>query len=227
LNDRDFLLATREALGRAGIPVLEVSNLVLDETFRAEEAETFVAFAAAVGARLVQVVGWDQSIDRTIENLAAVADLAADVGLDVVLEFMPYSETRTLDDALRTVMATGRRNVRLLLDSLHLFRSGGDVASVAAADPEYFAVIQLSDAPLKAPDPVNLRAESRTSRLVPGAGELPLHELMAVLPKDLPISLEVPCLATRGLSFSGQAAFVMEGFRRFLAEETGPHNERA
>jgi sugar phosphate isomerase/epimerase len=218
LTDPEFLSAAKQALAASGVAVLEVSNVVLDESFLLEEARAFATFANAVGARVLQVVGWDDVVERAVENLASVADLAGDVGLDVVVEFMPYSQTKTIGDALRLVTETGRPNVRLLLDSLHLFRSGGSVAEVAAVDPRYFGVIQLSDAPALAPAFENLRAESIGNRLVPGTGELPLHELLAALPDDLPVSLEVPCAAVAELSHLEQARYVLDGFRRFIGE---------
>jgi sugar phosphate isomerase/epimerase len=218
LSDPDFVVAAKHELGVSGVSVLEVSNVVLDENFEAEEARAFASFAAAVGARVLQVVGWDDVVDRAVENLAFVADLAAEVGVGVVVEFMPYSQTKTLGDALSLVTETGRANVKLILDSLHLFRSGGTVAEVAAVDPRYFGVIQLSDAPALAPAFENLRPESIGNRLVPGTGELPLHQLLAVLPNDLPVSLEVPCAAVADLSHVEQARFVLDGFRRFLAD---------
>jgi sugar phosphate isomerase/epimerase len=217
LEDPDFVVATKQALSASGVSVLEVSNVVLDETFRGEEARAFAAFAAAVGARVLQVVGWDGVVDRAVENLALVADLAADIGVEVVVEFMPYSQTKTLGDALHLVSEADRPNVKLLLDSLHLFRSGGTVAEIAAVDPRYFGVIQLSDAPADAPAFEDLRPEAVGNRLVPGSGELPLYELLAVLPHDLPISLEVPCAAVAGLPHIDQARFVLDGFRRFMA----------
>ena len=80
-----------------------------------------------------------------------IDDDAVVVGVEVVVEFMPYSQTKTLGDALQLVVEADRPNVKLLLDSLHLFRSGGTVADVAAVDPRYFGVIQLSDASAHAP----------------------------------------------------------------------------
>jgi sugar phosphate isomerase/epimerase len=220
LHDPDFVVAAKHALAASGVSVLEVSNVVLDENFLEEEARAFAAFATAVGARVIQVVGWDDVVDRAVENLAFVADVAADVGVEVLVEFMPYSQTKTLGDALSLVIETGRPNVKLLLDSLHLFRSGGTVAEVAEVEPRYFGVIQLSDAPAQSPEFENLRAESIGNRLVPGTGQLPLHELLAVLPNDLPVSLEVPCAAVAELSHVDQARYVLDGFRRFLAGAT-------
>ena len=221
LDDPAFIVAVRRALSASGVSVLEVSNVVLDETFSAREAQAFATFAGAIVARVLQVVGWDDVVDRAVENLALVADLAADAGLGVVVEFMPYSQTKTLGDALHLVTEIGRPNVKLLLDSLHLFRSGGSVAEVAAVDPWRFGVIQLSDASAKAPAYEDLRPESIGNRLVPGTGEFPLYELLAALPVDLPISLEVPCAAVAELPHVDQARFVLDGFRRFLDEAPG------
>jgi len=218
LYDPEFVVAAKRALSASGISVLEVSNVVLEEAFSVEEARAFATFAAAVGARVLQVVGWDEVVDRAVENLALVADFAADVGIEIVVAFMPYSQTKTLGDALHLVTEIDRPNTRLLLDSLHLFRSGGSVADVAAVDVHRFGVIQLSDAPAQAPAYEGLRPEAVGNRLVPGTGELPLHELLAVLPGDLPMSLEVPCAAVAELPHLDQARFVLEGFRRFLAE---------
>jgi sugar phosphate isomerase/epimerase len=214
----EFLADAKHVLSASRVSVLEVSNIVLDATFSIEEARAFAIFAEAVGARVLQVVGWDEVVDRATENLALVADLAADVGVDVVVEFMPYSQTKTLGDAMGLITAIDKANVKLLLDSLHLFRSGGSVADVAGVDPARFGVIQLSDAPLKAPAFEDLRPESVGNRLVPGTGELPLHKLLAVLPDGLPISLEVPCAAVADLPHVDQARFVLDGFRRFLSE---------
>lgn len=215
-----FAVATRDAIDREGISILEVTNLVLDENFRADEARAFVDYAAAIGARFVQIVSWDDDAGRAAENLAKAAALAADAGIAVIFEFMPYSGTKRLGDAVALLAAAGSANVRLLLDSLHLFRSGGSVEEVANVDPSLFAVIQLSDAPLRAPNFDGLRPESIGNRLVPGSGELPLRELLAALPSGLPISLEVPCREVEELSSLEQARFVLEGSHRFLDGES-------
>src|SRR5580658_1677635 len=62
LGDPDFVVAAKHELGVSGVSVLEVSNVVLDENFEAEEARALATFAAAVGARVLQVVGWDDVV---------------------------------------------------------------------------------------------------------------------------------------------------------------------
>ncbi len=41
--------------------------------------------------------------------------------------------------------------------------------------------------------------EARTGRLLPGEGALPLADLVAALPADLPLAVEAPCRATAEL----------------------------
>jgi hypothetical protein len=48
--------------------------------------------------------------------------------------------------------------------------------------------------------------EARTMRLLPGEGELPLTELLGVLPDSLPVSVEAPSLAARRELTDGQFA---------------------
>ena len=41
--------------------------------------------------------------------------------------------------------------------------------------------------------------EARTGRLLPGEGALPLRELVAALPPDVPLAIEAPCRQTADL----------------------------
>lgn len=87
------------------------------------------------------------------------------------------------------------RNGKVLIDALHLFRSGGTVADVQAMDAHLIGALQLCDAPLQGPDPSDtpaILAEARAGRLPPLEGELPLVELIQVVPSTTPISVEVP-----------------------------------
>jgi hypothetical protein len=51
--------------------------------------------------------------------------------------------------------------------------------------------VQLCDAPLPAPADGDLVHEARHGRLPPGAGELPLGELLECVPDGIVISVEV------------------------------------
>src|SRR6266850_2039631 len=97
---------------------------------------------------------------------------------------------------------TQRTNASVLIDALHFSRSGGLPAHVAQADPALFRYAQICDAGPDMPRPDDTPAlirEARTGRLLPGEGVLPLRELVAALPPDLPLAIEAPDRTTAGL----------------------------
>src|SRR5207249_1674731 len=105
---------------------------------------------------------------------------------------------RTLADAVRVVDRAGRPEGAVLVDALHLQRSGGTPADVAALAPQRLPYCQLCDAPAEpvwsggaqvlTEAPADALAvaltEARTGRLMPGDGELPLRDLVDALPPD-------------------------------------------
>jgi sugar phosphate isomerase/epimerase len=78
-----------------------------------------------------------------------------------------------------------------MIDAMHLYRSGGTAADVAALDPGLIGYAQLCDVPLVALHD-DYGAEARFDRRVAGDGELPLQEFVDALPADCVIGLEVP-----------------------------------
>jgi sugar phosphate isomerase/epimerase len=79
----------------------------------------------------------------------------------------------------------------ILIDNLHLSRSGGSVAQLAALDPARFPYLQIADAPAQVPtEPMALLDEAINGRLLPGQGALPIDELLAAVP-HVPLSFEV------------------------------------
>jgi sugar phosphate isomerase/epimerase len=132
-----------------------------------------------------------------------------------VIEFTAWRPIRTLASAV--AIARGSDGAGLLLDTLHIQRCGVTAAELAAVDQALLGYLQLCDAPARPPHGIGVPAqmprgqqaragddavlEARTMRLPPGEGELPLAELLGVLPDGLPVSVEAPSLAARrGLS---------------------------
>jgi sugar phosphate isomerase/epimerase len=81
------------------------------------------------------------------------------------------------------------------------------------------ALLHLCDAappPVGASNEAELRSESRTARRLPGEGVLPLRELLAALPADLPLSLEAPSRRLEGLSANDRARIALEATQAWL-----------
>ncbi|WP_442576419.1 sugar phosphate isomerase/epimerase family protein [Microbacterium sp. F51-2R] len=127
-----------------------------------------------------------------VASLKQMCGVASAHGMGVMLEFMAFRGLTTLSDSLRVVSAVGAENLRITLDALHFFRSGGQVDDLAGLPDTTFACVQLCDAPAESPGPAALAAEARSGRLYPGQGGLPLRALLAELPDDVVAAVEVP-----------------------------------
>lgn len=183
-------LARRFADG--GLSLLDVEVIRLGAGEPDVEPLRLLDFAASLSARFVLVVSHHRDAGRSAEELAWLADVAAGHDLRIAVEFMRFTAIPTLVSALEVVQRTGRSDVAVVVDALHLQRSGGGPADLRLIPPGRLAYVQLCDAVATAPAGVPaLAQEARHRRLLPGTGALPLRELLARLDPAVPLSVEV------------------------------------
>jgi sugar phosphate isomerase/epimerase len=212
LGDQPTIEATKRAIADTGVRVWDTEVIRLKPEAEARDYERLMEVSAHLGASYVLTTVEDDEHARALHNFAELCDLASAYGLACSLEFMVFSKVRTLDDGIALITGSGAANANVLIDSLHLFRSGGsaaDVARVVASHPELIRYIQLCDAAdsAAAPSEASAREEASYARLVPGDGVLPLAQLIGVLPPNCPLSVEAPPVAAAGkdpLTFARQ-----------------------
>ena len=80
----------------------------------------------------------------------------------------------------------------MLVDTLHLARSGGRPDDLRRVPSRLLPYLQIADAPAEPPGRERdvLRDEALHGRLLPGDGALPLAATLAAVP-DVPLSLEL------------------------------------
>lgn len=137
-------------------------------------------YAEALGARSVTAVVFaaPSSPNELIDSFANLCDRAADRGLLVHLEFIPFSPVRTIGDAAAIVEAANRPNGGIMLDAWHLYRSGGSAKDVEAVADRILGV-QLDDAPVLAE--ANPVEETMLRRLLPGEGAAEVPAIIRAL----------------------------------------------
>lgn len=214
--DPEVIRRVRAACDRLNVRPLDAEVASLAARTASDNLEMLVDAAAEMGFRFVQTVIEDTDMSRAGENLALLADFARGAGIGVALEFMAFRPLRDLESALALIEQSGSDNVGVLLDALHLARSGGSPASVAAIPAGRIAMAQLCDAPLNAPEFAALATEARSGRLHPGEGELWLDDFLDALPDGLPLSLEVPHPSFTGMSAVERACRSMHELTAFL-----------
>jgi len=183
--------SVRSALDRTGLTLLD-AEVVRIGTHDASTVAGVIQAAGELGARHLLAVSDIDDDSATSAALAELSDQARAVGMRVVVEFMRFTGIRSLAHAYEIVEVAGDPTIGVLVDPLHLARSGGHPSQLAAVDRSRLAYVQLCDAPAQAPAGGlgALIEEARHSRLLPGSGELPLEELLQAVPL-VPISVEV------------------------------------
>jgi len=180
-------------MATTGVSVGLIESIWLSADANPAALEGALATGAELGARFVLVAGNDPDEKRLTDNLGALAALAQNYRLEIAFEFMPFTQVRSYEDALRIKRAVAAPNLRLLIDALHLSRSGADFRKLDKFDSSIVSYVHLCDARAAITPADALRDEARLRRLYPGEGELALDDFLDAMPEDACIGLEAPC----------------------------------
>jgi sugar phosphate isomerase/epimerase len=169
------------ALLRAnGLTCTDVGVLRVGSGASTAAAEWLARLAKRTGARICIAAFTaspdDETVVRELDRAAAILSAG---GARLALEFVPYSPLDSLAATVVLCERIGWERCGVLLDSWHFCKSGAPWAELRALGPDQVALVHLSDAPK--PVSADLRRESRFRRVPPGAGTLPLSELVTTL----------------------------------------------
>ncbi|HEX8373808.1 MAG TPA: sugar phosphate isomerase/epimerase, partial [Geminicoccaceae bacterium] len=210
----------RRRLGDEGVRVFDIEFVTVGEGFAARDLAAVLESAGELGALRLSVCGDDPDRSRLVASFAELCDLAAGFGVGVDLECMAWRRVASLPDAVRVVLDAGRPNGGVLVDALHLSRTGGSPGDLRDIPPGLIRSAQLCDAPAGMPGSTDaIIQEARSGRLPPGEGALPLRELLAELPDGAALSVEVPM--GDGTPAETRARRVFEATQRLFTEVSG------
>jgi sugar phosphate isomerase/epimerase len=193
VGDSPLVREVEQRLRDTGVRVLDIEILRLRPDTDVRAYQPVLETGARLGAAHALVAGNDPERGRLIERFSALCVLAAPLGLTLALEPMPWTDVKAFADALSVVEASGQANAAVLVDAIHFDRAADSLAVLRGAPPERLRYLQLCDAPAERPhDMASVLQQARSARLMPGDGGLNLRGLLAAMPAQLPISLEVP-----------------------------------
>ncbi len=144
-----------------------------------------------LGVPRINSVSFEPDLQRNIDQYGLLAETTADFGIEALIEFVPIFGIPDLPTALTLIDRVGHPNLRLLIDTMHVGRSGATASELRALPPGLAGYIQLCDAPMT-PEIPDYMYEAMYERKVPGEGELPLADYLGALPQNLVVGLEVP-----------------------------------
>jgi sugar phosphate isomerase/epimerase len=217
VGDASAIRELRQRSDDAGVPITHVTAFWANPQVPIASFLPVIETAAALGAGTIVVNCGYAEEAPFVAFMASYGESAARCRLRLALEFMPYSGAKTLAQAQRMIERAERDNVGLMVDPLHLARSGGTPADVRSVEPGRIYMLQLCDAPLEKQPDVELRVEALSARLYPGEGELPLHELLDAVTPGVQLDVEAPSAKHASLAPADQARQAAAACRRFLA----------
>jgi sugar phosphate isomerase/epimerase len=221
LGDDVALEHLRRQIDDSGARLLDLEVIRMKGPESVAEARPLLEAAQALGARYVIATVEDADPERRVETLAAMAEAATAHDTAIALEFMMFTQAKTLVDAIDITRASGAQNVVVLPDVLHLVRSGGTLDQVAQTDPALLPYAQICGAhgADRAPDPHAARAEGVRARLLPDEGDLPVREFVEALPASAILAVESPLAGEANPEDpAGLAARMMASGRRVAGE---------
>jgi len=205
LQERDVTLAVGEVfLVRPGADIAD--------------GEGDLALFAQMGAKAATILSIEPDMSRANQQIDTFVSMAHAAGIRPALEFMPRMPIGTLQGAMDQVARFDDGQLSIVLDCMHVMRSGAKPEELSAIARTAISEIQLCDVPMPA-EMDDYGAEALHHRLLPGEGDLPLASILAHVAQDAPLSLEIPMLgpAEEGVGLRETLARAVAAARKLMA----------
>jgi sugar phosphate isomerase/epimerase len=210
---------TIERADATGVSVMRGDFFLIAEGQGVDVWRPGVDLAAQLGAPQIITVVTDPVEARAAESLSELCDLAGEYGMAVTVEFMGLMPgCPSLAAARRLVELVARPNLGIMMDPLHMVRTGATAQDLLGLPEGLITHAQICD---------GADLEPRTDyypetfeRIVPGKGVFPLVDLFAAIPLTVPVDIEVPSLAAQqqGIPARERARRAAAGARQILAQ---------
>lgn len=191
--DRARRSAVKALMRDTGVAVVDVEIVRIGAAFDVAAWEPFLDCGAELGARHILIAGDDPDEARLTSSFAAFCEAAAKRSMTADLEFMAWTKIPDARAALRIASKAGVSNAGVLIDAFHVVNSATTLDDLRAIPRAMLHYVQLCDVahtpPTSEADVIRM---ARGERLLMGHGRVPWHELLTVIPDDVPISLEIP-----------------------------------
>jgi len=173
------------------------------------------------GIRYLQAIGpYECSLEQAADGFGGLCDRAAEHGVLVGIEPLPYTNIASAADAQQIVLAAGRANGGYCVDIWHHARGANDLDMITALEPERVFAIQMNDGAVR-PALDDYKIDCLANRVPPGHGEFDCVGFIRTLVDmgvTAPISLEVCSTDLWDASADVAARAAAEGMRDVLRE---------
>jgi sugar phosphate isomerase/epimerase len=216
---------TKAALADSGLDLIDVEVIWIKPDSDMALHKRSIDIGAELGAKNVLCVSSDPDMGATAARLAELCAHAEPSGIRVALEFGIFTEVKDLAMAMAVLDAVAHPLRALLIDPIHVDRSGTTVEQIANVPRALLPYAQFCDAPAARPNPNDFNAvitDAIDLRQQCGEGALPLSAILGALPANIPLSIELRSKVLREgyPNPNDRAKAVAQATRRWLSENT-------
>ena len=195
-----------------GIEVVDMEVIRLGRSI--DKGKALIEAACEVGAKNILVVSSLHSFEETADQLSHLCSLAEAGDIVICLEFMKFTSVKSLSDALDIIRLVDAQNIGILLDLLHVVRSGTTFKEIEDCDPNLFPYVQWCDGtaqPIGWSDS-ELITDALDDRLIPSEGKLDARKFESLFDVGVPFSIEVRSKVLRESfsDFEERAKYVLD-----------------
>ena len=227
VGDAAKIKRVKDTLKAAGMQIVDLLSFYVVPDINFDSYKAAMALGAELGGKYALVIGDDADKSRCYANFATLCELAAGFGLTCAVENASNRPIGTVPDVVAMIQASGVKNAVVCLDPLNHFRCGHTAADIARLDPKLFPYTQLSDGKYNPGEPSETVGRTAAGiRALPGEGDLPIPELFKVLPKGLPISIELPQSLSKALPGSNGQIMSPRDWAKVTYDRTKAYLER-
>jgi sugar phosphate isomerase/epimerase len=190
----------KKALAETDITALDIEVVWFRPGEPLDTHNRFVEIAKAIGARNILCVSSETDINETKKRFKHFCQLAEGSDIRVALEFLAITEINSLAKALEVVNDVAHPAGGILIDTLHLQRTGSCVQDIveltqARSEPPIHLLpyLQLCDASETLEDQSfdGILEDALYLRKLLGEGQLPLEDILRAVDANMPLSLEI------------------------------------
>jgi sugar phosphate isomerase/epimerase len=154
-----------------------------DGAFTDFDQTTFLDMAAGLGVRKMSVIesfGADYTMDELVRAFTRISDVGNEAGLQVQLEFMPFSRVSDLETAWEIIRRANRGNAGMVFDTWHYYRGKVNHDLLRQIPGHKIFSLQLADAQREIRGG-SLFNDLMHYRMAPGEGDFDLPTVVSIL----------------------------------------------
>ena len=187
---------TVDALNETGLKVHDIELFRIIDNVDLKSYEPALEVGQKLGVKHILSSIWTPNKEYYTEKFAELCDIAAKYDMAVNVEFVTWADVNDLKKVLELLHAINRKNVGVMVDTLHAYRSRVAPEDLKQIPKEWFNFCHICDGPKEIPtNKEDLIFVGRDAREYVGEGSIDIAAYVAQMPKDTVCSIELPNLA--------------------------------